>query len=178
MTSHNATRNARDVMWKWIGWQRQRRKYYRVLYSIIMSLDIPFMSAFLNSPAQQTSYIVILCTTKILPQDSWNVRFRAATLAYFDREMFVSKYTRRVLPWSFSMHCRWWHWGRGNHLLPLQRHTRETSLTSCLPVPVVRRMPEQLSWKGHGPTCKRTLPTQGCVRTVKICLRSAQNSRL
>ena len=32
MTSHNATRNAHDVMWKWIGWQRQRRTCYRVHY--------------------------------------------------------------------------------------------------------------------------------------------------
>ena len=31
-----------------------------------MSLDVPFMSAFLNYRAQQPSYIVILCTTKIL----------------------------------------------------------------------------------------------------------------
>ena len=30
--SHNATRNAHDVMWKWIGWQRQRRTCYRVQY--------------------------------------------------------------------------------------------------------------------------------------------------
>ena len=36
-------------------------------YSIIMSLDVPFMSAFFNYRAQQTSYIVILFTTKILP---------------------------------------------------------------------------------------------------------------
>ena len=31
-----------------------------------MSLDVPFMSAFLNFQAQQTSYIVMLCITKIL----------------------------------------------------------------------------------------------------------------
>ena len=31
-----------------------------------MSLYVPFMSAFLNYRAQKTSYIVILCTTKIL----------------------------------------------------------------------------------------------------------------
>ena len=32
MTSHNATRNAHDVMWKGISWQRQRRTCYRVQY--------------------------------------------------------------------------------------------------------------------------------------------------
>ena len=32
MTSHNATRNAHDVMRKWIGWQRQGRICYRVQY--------------------------------------------------------------------------------------------------------------------------------------------------
>ena len=30
MTSHNATRNAHDIMSKWIRWQRQRRTCYRV----------------------------------------------------------------------------------------------------------------------------------------------------
>ena len=48
------------------------------------------------------------------------------SLACFDREMFPSKYVRRVRPWTFSMLCRWRHWGRGMHSLPLQRHTRET----------------------------------------------------
>ena len=32
MTPHNATRNAHDVMWKQISWQRQRRTCYRVQY--------------------------------------------------------------------------------------------------------------------------------------------------
>ena len=32
MTSHNSTRNAHDVLWKWIGWQRQRRTCYKVQY--------------------------------------------------------------------------------------------------------------------------------------------------
>ena len=32
MTSHNATRNAHDVIRKCIGWQRQRRTCYRVQY--------------------------------------------------------------------------------------------------------------------------------------------------
>ena len=32
MTSHNATRNAHDVMSKWIGWQRQWQTCYRVQY--------------------------------------------------------------------------------------------------------------------------------------------------
>ena len=87
---------------------------------------------FWNYWAQQTSYIVILCTTKILflPR-SWNVRFHAC----FDRDMFRSKYARRVRPWSLSMLCRWRHWGRGMYLLPLQRHTHETSLRTWLPMP-------------------------------------------
>ena len=61
MTSHSETRNAHDVIWKQISWQRQRRTCYRVQYH-----NVTFMSAFLNYRAQQTSYIVILCTTKIL----------------------------------------------------------------------------------------------------------------
>ena len=92
------------------------------------------MIDFLNFRAQQTSYIVILCTTKIplLP------RFLKCTfLACFDRDMFRSKYARRVRPCSFSMLCRWRHWGRGIYLLPLQRHTRETSLSTWLPMPVL-----------------------------------------
>ena len=32
MTSHNATCNAHDVIWKQISWQRQRRTCYRVQY--------------------------------------------------------------------------------------------------------------------------------------------------
>ena len=32
MTSHNATRNAHDVIWKQISWQCQRRTCYRVQY--------------------------------------------------------------------------------------------------------------------------------------------------
>ena len=47
--------------------------------------------------------------------DSWSVRF----LACFDRDMFRRKYARRVHPWTFSMLCRWRHWGRGMYLLPL-----------------------------------------------------------
>ena len=54
------------------------------------------------------------------------------SLAFFDRDMFPSKYARRVRPWSFSMHCRWRHWGRVMDLLPLQRHTCETSLVHAL----------------------------------------------
>ena len=65
--------------------------------------------------------------------DSWYVRF----LACFDRDMFQSKYARKVRPWSFSMLCRWRHWGKGMHLLPLQRHTRETSLSTWLPMPAL-----------------------------------------
>ena len=63
--------------------------------------------------------------------DSWNVRF----LACFGRDMFRSKCARGVRPWSFSMLYRWRHWGRGMYLLPLQRHTRETSLSTWLPMP-------------------------------------------
>ena len=62
--------------------------------------------------------------------DSWNVRL----LACFDRDMFRSKYVRRVHPWSFSMLCRWRYWGRGLYLLPLQCHTRQTSLSTWLPM--------------------------------------------
>ena len=63
--------------------------------------------------------------------DSWNVRF----LACFDRDMFQSKYAKRVRPWSFSMLRRWRHWGRWMYLLPLRRHTRETSFSTWLPMP-------------------------------------------
>ena len=99
-----------------------------------MSLDVPFMSAFLNYRAQQTSYIIILCTTKILLLPRFlNVRF----LACLDRDIFRSKYASWFRPWSFSMHCRRRHWGRGLCLLPLQRHTRETSFSTWLPMPAV-----------------------------------------
>ena len=35
------------------------------------------------------------------------------------------------------MYYRWRYWGRGMHLLPLQRHTRETSLSTWLPITVL-----------------------------------------
>ena len=63
MTSHNATRNAHDVMWKWIGWQRQRRTCDRVQYHNVAWCSIYECLFELSST---TSYIVILCTTKIL----------------------------------------------------------------------------------------------------------------
>ena len=132
MTSHNATRNAHDVMWKWIGWQRQRRTCYRVQYH-----NVKFMSAFLNYRAQQTSYIIILCTTKILLP---RILEMYVSLACFDRDMIRSKYARRVRPWSFSMLCTWRHWRRGMYLLPLQRHTRETSLSTWLPMPALSKI--------------------------------------
>ena len=137
MTSHNATRNSHDVMWILKGWQRQRRTCYRVQFHNVAWCSI--YECLFELSAQQTSYIVILCTTKILLlQDSWNVRF----LACFDRDMFRSKYSRTVRHWSFSMLCRWRHWGRGMHLLPLQRHTRETWLSTWLP------MPDHIGWLG------------------------------
>ena len=40
MTSHNATRNAHGVMWKWICWQRQRRTCYRVQYHNVACCSI------------------------------------------------------------------------------------------------------------------------------------------
>ena len=141
MTSHNATRKAHGVMWKWIGWQRQRRTSYRVqchnvawcsIYECLFEHSsttnilrchlVHNKHLTLSSCAQQKYFS---------SHDSWNVRF----LASFDRDMFRSKYARRVRPWSFNMLCRWRHWGRGMYLLPLLRHTRETSLSTWLPMP-------------------------------------------
>ena len=130
-TSHKATRNAHDVMWKWIGWQRQRRTCYRVkyhkaawcsIYECLFETIEHNKHLTLSSCAQQKYFS---------SQDSWNVRFHAC----FNKDMFRSKYARRVRPWSLSMLCRWRHWGRGMYLLPLQHHTRETSLSTWLPMP-------------------------------------------
>ena len=83
--------------------------------------------------------------------------------------MFRSKYARRVRPWSFSMLCRWRHWGRGEHLLPLQRHTRETSLSTWLPMPVLNNKSVALQlrrakteWSG---CCQ--MAVQGTLRLAK-----------
>ena len=132
MTSHNATRNANDN----IKMDRLAASAADLLQSTVslcrfmFHLWVPFWTfehnnhLTLSSCAQQKYFS---------SHDSWNVRF----LACFDRDIFRSKYARRVRPWSFSMHCRWWHWGRGMHLLPLQRHTRETSLSTWLPMPAL-----------------------------------------
>ena len=96
------------------------------------------MSAFLKFKAQQTSFIVMVCTTKILLLPRFlKFRFPPKHPCLLDRDVFRSKYARRVRPdRSVSMHSRWRHWGKGMHLLPLQRHTPKTSLSTRLPMPV------------------------------------------
>ena len=45
--------------------------------------------------------------------------------ACFDRNMFPSKYARRVRPWSSSMLCRWRHWGRWLLAAPATSYSRD-----------------------------------------------------
>ena len=131
MTSHNATRNAHDVMWKWIGWQRQRRTCYRVQYHNVAWCSI-YECLFELSSTTNILHCHLVDNKNTSPPTLLEMY---VSLACFYRDMFPSKCARRVRPWSFSMLCRWWHWGRGMYLLPLQRHTRETSLSTWLPMP-------------------------------------------
>ena len=124
MTSHNATRNAHDVMWKWTGWQRQRRTCYRVQYHNAASCSI-YECLFELSSTTNILHCHLLHNKNTSP-----AIFQMYVSACFDRNMFRSKYARESSPWSFSMHCWWRHWGRGMHLLPLQHHIWETSLST------------------------------------------------
>ena len=126
MTSHNATRNAHDVMWKWIGWQRQRRTCYRVQYhNVTWWYIFPFWTIEHNKHVTLSS----CAQQKYFPShDSWNVSF----LACFDRDMFRSKYVRRVRPWSFSMLCRWRHWERGMYVLAAPATSYSRDLTEYM----------------------------------------------
>ena len=119
-------------MWKWIGWQLQRRTCYRVQYHNVAWCSIYEWTIEHNKHLTLSS----CAQQKYFSHDSWNVRF----LACFDGDMFRSKYASRVRPWSFSMLCRWRHWGRGVYLLPLQQHTRDTSLSIWLPMPALEWM--------------------------------------
>ena len=133
MTSHNATSNAHGVMWKWIGWQRQRRTSYRVQYH-----NVPWCSIYECCARKFKKANILHCHLVHNKNTSPpTILEMYVSLARFDRDMFRSKYPRRVRHWSFSMLCRWRHWGRGIHLLPLQRYTRETSLSTWLPMPVL-----------------------------------------
>ena len=138
MTSHNATRNAHDVIW---GWQRQRRTCYRVQYRNVAWCSIYECLFELSSTTNILHYHLVHNKNTFLP----TINELYVSLACFERDIFRSKYARRVRPWSFSMLCRWRHWGRGMHLLPLQRHTCESSLSTWLPMPVLRSLSRPIS---------------------------------
>ena len=130
MTSHNATRNAHDVMWKWMGWQCQWRTFYRVQYHNVAWCSI-YECLFEHSSTTNILHCHLVHNKNTSP----TILELYVSLVCFDIDMFRSKYSRRVRPWTFSMHCMWRHWGRGMYFLPLQRHTRETSLSTWLPMP-------------------------------------------
>ena len=132
MTSHNATRNAHDIMWKWLGWQRQRRTCYRVQYhhvawcsiyeclfelsSTTNILHCHLMHNKNTSPTILEMYVSLPALTETC--------FQVNTLGEFAPDRSVCSV------------------GEGNeggmYLLPLQRHTRETSLSTWLPMPGLR----------------------------------------
>ena len=128
MTSHNATRNAHDLMWKWTGWQRQRRTCYRVQYH-----NDAWCSIYECLFELLSTITILHCHFEHNKNTSPpTILEMYVSLACFDRHIFRSKYARRVRPWTLSLLCKWRHWGRGIYLLPLQRHTRETSLSTWL----------------------------------------------
>ena len=134
----DVTRRNPQCTWrnvKWIGWQRQRRTCYRGQYH-----DIAWCSTYeclFELPSTTNILHCHLVHNKNTSPPT--ILEMNVSLACFDRDMFRSKYARRVRPWSFSMHCRWRHWGRGLYLLPLKRHTRETSLSTWQPMPDVHK---------------------------------------
>ena len=117
-------------MWKWIRWQRQRWTCYRVQYRNVAWCSIYECLFELSSTTN-----ILHCHLVQNKNTSPRILEMYVSPVCFDRDMFRSKYARRVHPWTFSMLCRWRHWGRGMHLLPLQRHSRETSLSTWLPMP-------------------------------------------
>ena len=151
MTSHNATRNAHDVMWKWIGWQHQRRTCYRVQCHNVAWWSIYECLSELSSTTNILHFHLVHNKNISHP----TILELYVPLACFDKDMFRSKYARRFRPWTFSMHCRWRHWGRGIHFLPLQRRTREISLSTWLPIPglydhafgTINRVNPLFSWR-------------------------------
>ena len=105
---------------------------YRVQYHNVASCSI-YECLFERSSTTNILHCHLVHTKNTSPPTILEIYVSLPALT----DMFRSKYARRVRPWSFSMHCRWQHWGRGMHLLPLQRHTRETSLSTWLPMPAV-----------------------------------------
>ena len=116
MPSHNATRNAHDVMWKQISWQRQRRTCYRVQYHNVAWCSI-YECLFELSSTTNILHCHLVHNKNTSPP---TILEMYVSLSCFHRDMFRSKYAKKSRPWSFSMHCRWRHWGRRMYLLPLQ----------------------------------------------------------
>ena len=131
MTSHNATCNAHDVIWKQISWQHQRWTCYRVQYHNVAWCSI-YECLFELSSTTNILRCHLVHNKNTSPP---TIPEMYVSLACLDRDMFRSKYARRVRPWMFSMLCRWRHWGRGTYLQPLKRHTCGTSLSTWLPMP-------------------------------------------
>ena len=117
--------------WKQISWQRQRRTCYRVQCHNVAWCYI-YECLFQLSSTTNILHCHLVHNKNSSPP---TILEMYVSLACFDRDMFRSKYAMRVRPWTFSMLCRWRPWGRGMYVLPLQRHTRETSLCTWLPMP-------------------------------------------
>ena len=92
MTSHNATCNAHEVMWKWIAWQRRRRTCYRVQYHNVAWYSI-YECLFELSSTTNILHCLLVHNKNTSPP---TILEMYVSLVCFDRDMFPSKYARRV----------------------------------------------------------------------------------
>ena len=133
MTSHNATRNAHDVMWKWIDRQRQRRTCYRAQYYNVAWCSI-YECLFELSSTTNILHCHLMHNKNTFPPTILEMYvslpaltetcFEVNTLGEFAPDRSVCSVGGGIE-------------GGGMNLLPLQRHTCGTSLSTWLPMPAV-----------------------------------------